>query len=188
VFDKYSVIDMFGPVYGENWHKAEIHDGLTFRWMGPGRTSSLRIPTMGASEIRLRWILGVSPTDAQLSDVRCVVDEQDVTLRWAMRGAYSTLWADIKLQSGRPAVVATLTAPLRDPAQDGHATGLAVSRVEIFALDEALVGAHAQAATDELARLRRRTAIAEDELGQVYSSTSWKVSAPLRWAKRAIRG
>jgi len=69
VFDKYSVIDMFGPVYGENWHKAEIHDGLTYRWTGPGRTSSLRIPTMGASEIRLRWILAVAPTDDQLSDI-----------------------------------------------------------------------------------------------------------------------
>ncbi len=160
MFDKYSVIDMFGPVYGENWHKAEIRDGLTFRWTGPGRTSSLRIPTMGASEVRLRRILAFAPADHELSDIQCTVDGREAPVRWAMKGSYATLWSDVKLRSASPTALATLTAPTRpasedaDVGKDARTIGLAINRVEIFALDTALIGAQAQATSEKLMDLK----------------------------------
>ncbi len=202
MFDRYSFIDMFGPIYGENWHPAEIVDGLTYRWSGPRTPSSLRIPTLRARQIRLRWILACHPKEYQLCNLGCTVDGEAVDLRWAMRGAFSTLWADIGLKSTAPWVLTELTAPPAALPQDiasegGHSRGLAVHRVEIFALEEEAVGEQAQRLESRISELQaaldaagrqlatRETELAdrETQLKEVLTSPSRKAPQPLRWLK-----
>ena len=186
MFDRYSVIDMFGPFYGENWHPAEIAEGLTFRWSGPEPRSSLRAPTLGARDLRLRWTLSILPQEHQLAELEWMVGGQRMAPQWAMRSGYATLWADVHLAEPEQAIEVSLAVPRRlraplDDPDDARALGLAVHKFEVFALDADALGAEAR-------RLRAELDARERDMSSLLNSTSWKLSRPLRWFKENMGG
>ncbi len=189
MFDRYSVLDMFGPFYGENWHHAEIAEGVSFRWSGPDLTSNVRLPTLGAREIRIRWTLSILPQEEQIAGLIWTIDGVVAPLRWALRSGYATFWADVPVRTPAPSVLATITVPERrrepqDDAGDTRVLGLAVHKVEVFALKEEAIGEEARRLEQEVRLLHERLSRCEADKAAVLQSTSWKVSSPLRWLKR----
>lgn len=157
MFDRYSVIDMFGPIYGENWHNSEINNGSTYRWSHPHPGATLLVPTLGALQIRLRIILAEPPEPVQLDQLELIVNGTPTPLRWSMNGPFVSLWTDIALEKAVSSIPLKIIVPPRssETAQsDVRKLGLAVSRVEIFALEEEALGFHNYILQDQLRALR----------------------------------
>ena len=204
MFDRYSGIDLFGPFYGTNWHAAEISDGLTYRWSGPERTSSLRAPSLGAREVRVRLTFAFPPQEGQLGELSWSVDDQPGPLNWSIRGGYGTLWGDFTIVTSEPSLLVSLTVPERQwqpqETADPRTLGLAVHKLEVFALNHAIIGQHAdnlrhelfglagklKATEAQLARLQEEVEGRDHRIEAMLHSTSWKVSAPLRWFARSL--
>ena len=196
MFDRFSIVDMFGPFCGDNWHPAELRDGLTYRWMGPAPLSSITLSTLGARHVRIRILLAFHPQEHQLANIKCEINGREVVLHWAMRGLLSSFWSDIELPLLSSCMVATISTPPRIPTEPGNerALGLAISRIEIFALSEMIIGEQNTRFAEELDRLRSKIAalsvsLAETEKANeaIIASTSWKVSKPIRSLKSAYK-
>jgi hypothetical protein len=184
MFDRYSVIDMFGPFYGENWYPAEFSDGVAFRWTGPEPTSTIRAPTLGARDLRFRWVFSCQPQEHQTKKLDWRVNGKRVAPLWATIGSYATAWADVHLQTREPSAVVSIAVPPRLlPRSDGpienRRLGLAVHKLEIFALDAEVLGVEAK-------RLQTELDARELEIQELMNSTSWKLTRPLRWLKETV--
>ena len=152
MFDRYSVIDMFGPVYGENWHSPELHDGLTYRWSHPYPSATLVIPTLNALQARLRIILAHPPDLIQLNQLVLTVAGEPKKLRWSMKGPLVNLWTEILFEQPASSVQITISVPPRSSvlSTDTRQLGLAVNRVEVFAIEEGAVGVQNQDLQDQI--------------------------------------
>ena len=168
MFDTYGSIDLFGPFYGANWHAAEMVDGLTYRWSGPQQTSSIRAPTLGARDLRVRWTFAFAPQEEQLKGLIWSVDGKEGPLNWTLRSGYAVLWGDFQVASKESFVIVTLTVPDRDKEPhkpvDPRTLGLAVHKLEVFALDGATIGQQAFELRRELAELAVKLDLAEEQL------------------------
>ena len=169
MFDRYSVIDMFGPIYGENWHNPELHDGLTYRWSHPNPDAMLVVPTLNASQIRLRIILAHPPQARQLDELGLTVDGRPAALRWSMRGPFVNLWTDLAFEHAIRSVKIRITSPAcaTSPSSvDTRLLGLAVNRVEVFALEEEALGVQNQDLQDQLRQVREQLELTREQLKQ----------------------
>ena len=184
MFDRYSIIDMFGPFHGDNWYPPEIAGGITFRWTGPAEQSFIRVPSLGARDLRLRWTFPILPQEHQLGELHWSADGSKLAPHWAMRSGYTTLWADLHINEPKIALKVTIGVPHRlkmsdDNPDDTRVLGLAVHKLEIFALDADTLGVEAQ-------RLRSELDMREREISDLQESTSWKLTRPLRWLKESF--
>ena len=97
------------------------------------------------------------------------------------------LWADVRLAAAPvSAVKVSIAVPHRlrspsDDAEDTRTLGLAVHKLEVFALDPDALGVEVQRLQDELDARER-------EIADLQNSTSWKMSRPLRWLKESLGG
>ena len=167
MFDRYSVIDMFGPIYGENWHTPELHDGLTYRWSHPNPDAMLVVPTLNASQIRLRIILAHPPQARQLDELGLTVDGKPAALRWSMRGPFVNLWTDLAFEQAVSSVKIRITSPacaMPPSSVDTRLLGLAVNRVEVFALEQEALGVQNQDLQDQLRQAREQLRQAQLDL------------------------
>ena len=157
MFDRYSVVDMFGPIYGENWHQPELHDGLTFRWSYADLETTLLVPTLGAPQVRFRLVLARLPDLAQLDKMDFTIDGRPATLRWSMKGPHVALWTDVIFERGvRSARIKFVVPPraMQSSMVETRLLGLGVNRVEIFALEEEAIGLQNQALQEQLREAR----------------------------------
>jgi hypothetical protein len=136
MIEAYSVLDMFGPIYGRNWHAPELHGSRSFRWSGPERESLLLLPSLGARRLRIIFWLARPPHPEHMSRIRLRVDGTPQRVFWSQHGMEMNIWIDVERASAdSPSLRVELEAPINTEPQSPHRrVGLAVNRVEVIAL------------------------------------------------------
>ena len=94
------MVDLFGPVVGENWHEPEIVGGASYRWSGPGCVSRIRCPALGGGRLLLRWVLAFPPRDEAIEGVWLAVDGSPVKIGWVLGEARSAFLIDCEAPPG----------------------------------------------------------------------------------------
>jgi hypothetical protein len=171
---EYSEIDMFGPIFGAGWSAPEIVSGASFRWMH-GSIAHLVLPALGGGHLRIIWFLWAFPTPEQLSEVKLRVGPDPIPVRWEQHGRVISLVIDTVRPVGEVSFRLDIDCPTL-PSDDSTSVprALAVSRVEVWSLG--------RKHDDASATLVRQ----QNEIEALRRSTSWRLTAPLRWARRLL--
>lgn len=170
------MIDMFGPIYGRNWLQPRIADGLTYRRM-QGGDASIKLPTLGEASMRVVVVLGAQPPQDQLEATVLTVNGAPVRHAWGQHGGTTSLWFEAASPSGAAFELGLQCSEIEGGPNEGL-VGLSVSRIDLWSLAE----------SPPVEALQQEISARDATIQELMSSTSWKLTAPLRWFKEALRG